>query len=111
SMVLQGLTLASHVPPGTVWRSAAPCRGDARPLEQVHGDRSKTVICVPLPREGVDAADTHVAAVFDRPVAPGASISASWTVEVRSPGRVVNHVHLTGPGIEGQSPEVAVDVP
>jgi hypothetical protein len=112
SMVLQGLTLASHVPTGTVWRAAAPCRGDARPLEQVHSDQSKTVICVPLPRVGVDAPETHAAvAVFDRPVAPGASISASWTVEVRAPGRVVNHVHLTGPGIEGQSPQVAVDVP
>jgi hypothetical protein len=111
-MTLQGLTLASHVPAGTVWRAAAPCRGDARPLEQVHSDQSRAVICVPMPRAGVDVPGAHATvAVFDRPVPPGGSISSSWTVEVGAAGRVVNHVHLTGPGIDGQSPEVVVDVP
>ena len=112
SMVLQGLTLQSHVPTGTVWRAAAPCRGDGRPLQQVHNDQSRTVICVPLPKAGADLPDSHTTvAVFDRPLAPGGSISASWTVEVRGSGRIVNHVHVSGPGLEGQSPEVAVDVP
>jgi hypothetical protein len=110
-MPLQGLTLSSHVPSGTVWRAAAPCRGDARPLSLGYGDESKVAVCVPAPK--AEEADNHEAhemvAVFDRPVPPGGTISASWTVEVRGSGKVVNHVHLAGPGIDGQSPPATVE--
>jgi uncharacterized repeat protein (TIGR01451 family) len=110
---LQGLVLSAHVPAGTRWRADAPCRGESRPLSLGYGDGSPVVVCVPVPRgwTGGDSSSHEVVAVFDRPIPPGGTATASYSVRVeRAVGSVENHVHVEGPGIHAVTPPLVTKV-
>ena len=109
---LQGLVVTAHVPAGTFWVGSKACRG-GRPLEISYDSGPPEVVCTPVARLGVadDPASHPVVARFTRPLPPNGEAAATYTVEVaRGTTRIVNHVHVDGAGIHGDSPPVVAEV-